>query len=195
MPEKYSTKICNNCNIEKQLNNFREQHNDCKICENLKQTEYKRTKSGYIANIYGGQLARSRKRNHGKPEYTLKELIIWSLNQLIFHELFEAWEKSGYEKMLSPSFDRTDDYQGYCLSRLQIMTWRENEEKGKTDRRNGINNKHSKPIIQMTSDREFIKEYFSAHDAERKTDVPNGNIIKCCRGKLKSAGGFKWSYA
>ena len=40
----------------------------------------------------------------------------------------------------------------------------------------------------------YINEYPSIRDAERKTKVVRSNITKCCKGKVKSAGGFIWKY-
>ena len=50
-------------------------------------------------------------------------------------------------------------------------------------------------ILQYSKTGEFIAEYTSIHEAERKTGCNNGNICKCCKGKQKSAGGYIWMYA
>ena len=31
-------------------------------------------------------------------------------------------------------------------------------------------------------------------DAEREVGARNGHISNCCRGRVKSAGGYKWEY-
>ena len=41
----------------------------------------------------------------------------------------------------------------------------------------------------------LIVEFSSAHEAESQMGIANGNITKCCKGKLKSSGGFVWYYA
>lgn len=53
----------------------------------------------------------------------------------------------------------------------------------------------SKPVLQYTLDMGFITEYPSAAEAERQTKIHNTSIGECCRGKRKTAGGFKWSYS
>ena len=53
----------------------------------------------------------------------------------------------------------------------------------------------SKPIIQYTKDWEFIKEWTSGIEASKVLGIHMGNITSCCKGKLKSAGGFVWKYA
>jgi hypothetical protein len=40
----------------------------------------------------------------------------------------------------------------------------------------------------------ILEEFPSIREAEKKTGVANQSISKCCKGKLKSAGGFAWRY-
>lgn len=42
---------------------------------------------------------------------------------------------------------------------------------------------------------EIINHFASSMDAFRLTGIDSSSIVKCCRGKRKSAGGFKWQYA
>ena len=52
--------------------------------------------------------------------------------------------------------------------------------------------KRSIPIIQLTKSGEFIKEWPSLNEAARQLGI--SNICQCCKGRLKSAGGFVWRY-
>ena len=54
---------------------------------------------------------------------------------------------------------------------------------------------HSKKILQYTKSGEFVREWPSATEAQIKLGIAQSNICKCCKGKLKSAGGYVWSYA
>lgn len=56
--------------------------------------------------------------------------------------------------------------------------------------------KTSKPILQFSKQGEFVAEFPSAHEAERKTKINQAHISDCCRGKkyCKSAGGYVWRY-
>ena len=74
------------------------------------------------------------------------------------------------------------------------MTWAKNEAKGHRDRKNGINNKMNKSVIQLTLDGKVIKVHHSQNHASRVTGIKQGNINKVCRGIRKTAGGFKWQY-
>lgn len=53
---------------------------------------------------------------------------------------------------------------------------------------------HKKPVVQCTTDNEVVCEFESARDAEIKTGIDNSSISKCCKGKAKSAGGYKWYF-
>ena len=52
----------------------------------------------------------------------------------------------------------------------------------------------TKSVLQFSKDGEFIAEYSSIMEAERKTGFNSGHICKCCKGKLKSTGGYIWKY-
>lgn len=55
---------------------------------------------------------------------------------------------------------------------------------------------HHKVILQYTLNGEFIKEFVSICSAEREIGKKgaNSNIVRCCKGKLKSCYGFIWKY-
>ena len=69
------------------------------------------------------------------------------------------------------------------------MTFSE-EHKKKISESKGVNG-----ILQFSKEGEFIAEYPSIIEASRQTGCNKGNICKCCKEKLKSAGGFIWRYA
>ena len=51
-----------------------------------------------------------------------------------------------------------------------------------------------KPVLQFSKTGEFIAEYPSEMEAERKTGCYLAHISKCCKGKRKSTGGYIWKY-
>lgn len=54
---------------------------------------------------------------------------------------------------------------------------------------------HSIPIIQMTRQGEFIREWDSTIDAARELDFKSpSKIIECCKGKRKTHKNFTWKY-
>ena len=56
------------------------------------------------------------------------------------------------------------------------------------------NGKLSKTVYQYTLDSKFIAEYPSTQEVERQLGYSSSNIRTCCRGKQKTAYGYKWTY-
>ena len=56
-------------------------------------------------------------------------------------------------------------------------------------------NAPTKSVLQYSKTGEFIAEYPSTHEAERQTGCNQSHICRCCKGKLKSTGGYIWRYA
>jgi len=111
-----------------------------------------------------------------------------------FHLLHKDWVDSDYEKWLVPSIDRKDDYKSYSLDNIQITTFFENNSRAHYDRRNGINNKASKAVLQYDFCGNFIKEYFSTCNAFRETGIKQSSISKACLNKGGRAGRFLWKF-
>lgn len=58
-----------------------------------------------------------------------------------------------------------------------------------------VNKTSSKKVMQMGADGEPIRVYNSIAEASRAIGlVSNGSIYAACRGKCKTAYGYKWSY-
>ncbi len=58
----------------------------------------------------------------------------------------------------------------------------------------GANHPNHKPVNQYTLDNVFIKRWESTKDVERELKIHHSHISKCCKDKLKTAGGYKWKY-
>ena len=58
--------------------------------------------------------------------------------------------------------------------------------------RNNIWN--NKAVLQCSKQGVFIKEWNTIFEASRVLNISQGNIVACCKGRLKSAGGFIWKY-
>ena len=198
----YTLKICSSCKTNKPLSEFDKNkykkdglQTGCKLCQKENKKAYKRTKNGLISIIHTNQISHSRTRLHAAPNYSRSELREWALSQPIFHDLYDKWVASGYFIEKIPSFDRLNDYFPYSLDNLQIMTWRENNKKCGDDRKNGVNNKTSKSVIQMDLSGNFIKKHHSLSHAGRISGIGFKMISRCCLGKRKKTGGFKWRFA
>ena len=196
-----TSKTCTKCKKIKELKLFYKKKASkdgydpaCKQCNNDIVDKHFKTKNGILSRIYGAQKTNSKQRKHSPPTYTKQELKEWLFNQKLFHELFDKWVDSGYLKDLKPSIDRKDDYKGYTLLNIQLMTWDENNSKGYSDRKNGINTKQNRAIFQYDLNNKLIKEYSSIKDASIELSIDAGNICDTCKGNRNSAGGYIWKY-
>jgi hypothetical protein len=164
--------------------------NDIKLS---KVQKYQRTKRGLTKKIFQNQKV-SCKRKNMSIFYESDDFTNWCLSQRKFHKLFENWKANNYQKHLSPSIDRIDNYRGYSFDNIQLMTWEENQTKGYDDMRNGKANTaiKRKAVIQLTTTNEEINRFISRSEASRKTGINCRHMGECCAGLLKTAGGFKW---
>ena len=54
--------------------------------------------------------------------------------------------------------------------------------------------KKSKTILQYDLQDNLIKEFPSIMQVYRELGFSDGNICDCCKGKFKTAYGYKWRY-
>lgn len=116
-----------------------------------------------------------------------------------FTKLFDNWVKSNYDNDLCPSIDRIDCCKGYEYSNIQVITWKENNEKGhyeKTDKKiNSMIEKSKRPVIKLDKNGNKIEMYVSISEASRKNNISTSIICECCQGKRKTGKGYRWIYA
>ena len=74
------------------------------------------------------------------------------------------------------------------VENLEWATAKENSNYGSR------NERLSRKILQYSKSGEFVREWQSAAEVERVLGIDHGNIANCCKGKLKSAGGYIWQY-
>ena len=58
----------------------------------------------------------------------------------------------------------------------------------------GLYNSKSKKVYQYTKDLKLINVFDGVREAERATKINHAGISGCCTGRLKTSGGYKWSY-
>ena len=107
------------------------------------------------------------------------ELMKW------YDSVDNGYNTSSYDSM---HYERTEEH-GKKISKS--LTGKHHTEETKEKIRE---NNPSKPVIQYSKTGEFIAEYLSINEAERLTGCYHQHISKCCKGKLKSCGGFIWKY-
>ena len=196
-----TTKKCRICETTKDISEFGKHsytfdgiRADCKLCARQACINYKRSKDGIVSKIYANQLRSARQREMELPTYSKEELREWLYSQKKFHLLYDNYKRLNYQKDYVPSVDRKDDYISYTMSNIQLLTWKQHNEKTWDDMRTGKNRKQCVPIVQMTLDGDFIAEHYSAKSVEKTLNIGHQNIVACCRGRRNIAGGFAWKY-
>ena len=54
--------------------------------------------------------------------------------------------------------------------------------------------KISKPVYSIDKESGLVTYWESAREAGKVLDIDSSHITKCCKGKMKSIGGFYWHY-
>lgn len=153
-------------------------------------------KERHIQDIFLNQKRTAVKRGLGLPSYTKEELTQWCLAQPRYHALHAAWVTSGFIRTLAPSVDRKDDYKGYSLDNIQLMTAKQNLDKAFKDCYDGVNTKRSRAVDQLDSVGNIIKSFPSCNMAGRAMGAINGStIVQACLGKIRTAYGYTWQYS
>ena len=206
-------KTCSQCNKTLSLDLFTTQKTgkfgcraDCKEC----QKRFTRSKPGLVKEIYAFQKAKAKRRGYAIPTYSESELYSWVMGQPDFHELFDAWEISGFQSRFKPSIDRLNDYISYRLDNIQVITWNENNKKGYASRADGSNTKKSLAVDMLALDGAFIKRFCSVSEAARQFGGVPTNIVGAINQRVSqkkhsdgttreivtlTAYGHKWRYS
>lgn len=99
--------------------------------------KYEKTKNGFLMRIYRNMTARvsgmQKKKAHlylGKSLLPKEAFYEWANSSENFHKLFAIWEKSNYERRLTPSVDRIDPCFGYLKHNMEWVTFSENCRRG-----------------------------------------------------------------
>lgn len=191
-------KTCTACRKNKPVTAFHKNNaesdgcrKECKVCR----IQRARSKFGRVRRIYRMQKRNSKQRGHPMPNYTVEDLIEWCVKQPKFHQLHSVWEGVNYNKKLTPTCDRIDDYKPYTLDNLQLMTWWDNKVKGEADRKKGKSvTAQMKTVVQFTLEGVYMAEYPSVSIASRAVGGSPSNVSKCCAGDRKTTMGFTWRY-
>lgn len=152
--------------------------------------KYHQTKIGLVSRIYRNQKRHSKDRGHKPPTYTRQELQDWLFAQAQFHILFDNYKRLDFQKDYAPSVDRIKDSIGYTMANIQLITFRENLQKACENRQF-----REIKVAQYRKDGVFVKYFASADKASKRLGINQGNIVSCCKGNRKTAGGYIWSYA
>ena len=171
----------------------RDTHNNPKVFSNRSANSYDRTEKGVIRVIYKTQKSNSKRRNHNPPSYTKNILREW-LYENNFKELYDNWVLSGFEKKLKPSVDRINDFKGYSLDNIRLVTFEENRRHQINDMINatGTSGMRCKTVVCFDENRNKIEEYVSFSSACRCIGYSIENSINT--GNKDRKNGFYWEY-
>lgn len=115
-------------------------------------------------------------------------------------KMLKDYKESNYKKDLCPSIDRIDDYKSYTFDNMQLITWKENNDKGRISLKNKkqcsemAKRVWSKKVIQKDLDGNVIATFNSTHDVERLLGYDSSLIARACRLN-KVSKGYRWEYA
>lgn len=189
-------KECNRCWIKKEYKYFNKDktkkdwyHTLCIICR----WSSRKTRDWLITSIYNHHTYRIKKW-YPLPDYTKEELSDWIYSQNHFNNLYNTWKQSWYKKDLIPSVDRLDDYKWYSLNNIQLVTWKENNEKHYKDKKEWRNTKNCKWVIWTYVLTWEQTEYHSQAEASRQTWCPQSCISLCCRWEASYSNWYKWEF-
>jgi len=106
----------------------------CRYCQKGRRIYRRHTEPKFlIRHKYHSMVSTCKRRERPVPKFTADELIAWVFdgekNQALFEVLFKNWQKNGFRKDDSPSFDRQNPIKGYELNNLKLMPWEMNLKK------------------------------------------------------------------
>lgn len=191
------TNKCKECKVTKSTEEFYQSNKStCKVCVRKRtNANYKKLGNGYdftykgvIRVIYKTQKRHQKLRGHGDLPYTKQELKVW-LEDNGFEVLFKSWEQSGHLSELKPSVDRLDDFKGYSLDNIRLVTWKENREHQASDITSGVGTSGArcKGVRKLDKEGNLLKTYVSYQEVRREEGY-------CVHYAIKSQGGYKNGY-
>jgi hypothetical protein len=156
---------------------------------------YKR-KNGKIGKIGCAQEHIERVSEQGYNEYTILEI----------HDcIYEASKREiELQKEYGYPVDKTPYYKCIELRSKggkkggKIVGTKWGKINGKNHLESGhwakVQQKRKRPVLQYSISGDFIREWDCGFIVEKELEINRSNIANCCKGKLKSAGGYVWKY-
>ena len=149
---------------------------------------FRKGKNGFLASVKE-KILKTLMLNSGYYQVRLYKNSIgkmYLIHRLIW-ETFNGQIPEGYE------LNHLDEIpSNNRLSNLSLVTHKENINYGTRNERSA--KKRSKAVLQFDLQGILIKEYSSTKQVERELGFGQGNIVNCCKGKLKQVYGYKWRY-
>ena len=138
--------------------------------------------------IYKPRLKKVRKDKYGYLVVTLhknQKSKTYKIHRLVA----EAFIKNPKNK---PQINHKDgNKQNNYINNLE---WCNNRENIKHAYKIGLQKPSYKKIFQFDLNNNFIKEWEYMKLASEQLKINYGDIVQCCKGRRKTAGGYKWRY-
>ena len=155
----------------------------------------------WVTKQYGRMKRDEKNKFSSELSFTRNQFNDWILSNYKekILSLLQNYKDSNYNKNLCPSIDRIDDYRDYTFDNMQLLTWEENNDKGRASKKNKeqcgtmAKNYWSKPILQYDSNMNFIAKFASTREAGRILGYDNSGIARACR-LHKLYKGYRWEY-
>lgn len=87
---------------------------------------------------------------------------------------------------------KDEDKTNNCVENLEWCSNEYNERYGTGKQRSG--QARSKAVAQYDKDGNLVKVWAGIREATKGVGKKHSHITECCKGKIKSACGFKWEY-
>ena len=128
-------KLCYLCKQRKNRNEFYKNKSKddgldptCKKCRVIVDSRPRNIAS----KMYSRQKQSSIERGHPLPDYDVLWLTAWLMSRDNFKDMHTKWIESNMESSLRPSVDRINPLKPYTKDNIQLVTWGENNEKGRS---------------------------------------------------------------
>ena len=135
--------------------------------------------------------------NH--PMYK-KGYLIRGENNPFYGKHHSEESKEKISDALKELYKNKENHPNYNKSMSEKQKQKISKTRKENEKSKGANNPRAKKVAQYEYDKKtkqqgkLIKIWNYAKQASEELKINHGHIIQCCKGKLKSAGGFKWRY-
>lgn len=182
------SKLWRKCNTVRDLTEFFKQKKTkdgrrtvCKHCVN-KLNQSRLNDKPWLKHLYKATSRCNDPNVESYPAYGGRGIkILLTIEQMKY-----LWDRDKAHLLKEPSIDRIDSDGNYCLENCRFIEVLENKQLASTSQR--------KPIIQTSTDGEFIREWESNLAIVKELDYHSGCISYCCNGKMKTYKGCLWKF-
>lgn len=145
-----------------------------------------------LGNVKNNSTLKILKPRYSKSGYYYVDLYIdKKSNQISIHRLvaiYHVENPNNFKEVNHLDEDKTNN----VSTNLEWCTHLQNMHHGNIGRRHV--SKQVK-VNQYDLSGNFVKEFNSCKDAEKYFNKNSSNISNCCKGRLKTAYGYKWKYS